>query len=258
MPYTDLLNILIKDSGLTVKEIAEKCSEYGAEITPPYISRLRNDKNNKAPSDKVSIALAKACGAKYEECLVLEAYLDRSPEILNEFFSQLKKLVVPLTMGVMENKITTQQQKEFEQIVDNLPVSTFIFDIVKENQAAKLKKEFGTAHLKAEIKGDTLNIRHEIEQNIGLVIADDGMKPQICKGDKVQFEFMEFEKLKTGDIICYTKKEIKNKIFARKIILNSPKKFSLMPINSDFTFETVNADDIIILGKVVRVISEIK
>lgn len=258
MAYTELLNVLIKESGLSIKQIAEKCAEYGTEITTTYISKLKNDENNKAPSDKVSLALAKACNAKYDECLVLEAYLDRSPEIINDFFYQLKKLVVPLTMGVLENKITTQQQKEFEKLVENMPTSTFIFDMVKENQGAKIKKELGTAHIKADFKGDTVNIKHEITQNLGLNISDDGMKPQICKGDRVQFEIKDYADYKTGDVICYAKKDIKNKVFVRKLIKNDNKTISLMPINSEFTFETINLNDVIILGKAVRVVSEIK
>lgn len=259
MAYTEMLNILIHDSGLTVKQIAEKCCEFGVDITTTYISKLRNDKNNKAPSDKVSIALAKACGAKYEECLIVEAYLDKSPKIINDFFNQFKKMVVPMTMGVLENKITSQQQKELEKAIENLPMSQFIFEIVKENMATKITKEYGAGHIKAIQKGEDFNIKQEITQNLGLPICDDGMSPQIRKGDKVQFEYKNLDELKTSDIICFSKKGTKDKVYARKIVISDNKKtITLLPMNNEYTFENANISDLMIFGKVVRVTTELK
>ena len=259
MAYTEMLNILIHDSGLTVKQIADKCSEYGVDITTTYISKLRNDKNNKAPSDKVSIALAKACGAKFEECLVVEAYLDKSPKIIMDFFNLLKKIVVPITMGVLENKFTTQEQKKLEKAVESLPMSQFIFEMVKENKGTQIKKEFGAGHIKAIQKGDDFNIKHEITQNLGLPISDDGMSPQIHKGDFVQIEYKSIDELKTGDIICFGKVKNKGKFYARKIVIGDNKKsITLLPMNNEYTFENTNVDDIVIFGKIVRVTTEIK
>lgn len=259
MAYTEMLNILIHDSGLTVKQIAEKCGENGVNITSAYISKLRNDTKNTAPSDNVSRAIAKACGAKYEECLIVEAYLDKSPKIINDFFNQYKKMVVPITLGVLENKITTQQQKELEKAVENLPMSQFIFELVKENMATKITKEYGTGHIKAIQKGDDINITQEITQNLGLVISDDGMFPQICKGDRVQFEYKNIDELTTGDIICFAKKRTKEKVYVRKVVIGESKKtITLLPINNEYSFENVNVNDLIIFGKAIRVTTEIK
>ncbi len=256
MAYTLLLNTLIENSGLTVKEIAEKCGEYGVEITATYISKLRNDENNKSPSDKVSKAIAKACNAKHEDCLVLEAYLDRSPSIVNEFFAELKKMIIPMTMGVFENKFTTQQKKNFEKLVDELPIADLIFEIVEQNRNTKITKMLGVANMKAEIKSDEVNIKHEISQNLGFVVYDDGMSPQIKKGDKVQISIVGIDELETGDIICYTK-GVKTKIFARKILISDKKNITLMPMNSEYKVETVKISDITILGKAVRVTTDL-
>ncbi|MEG1926686.1 MAG: helix-turn-helix transcriptional regulator, partial [Ruthenibacterium sp.] len=62
MPYTNLLNQLIQKSGMTAKEVAAKCQAAGANITPSYLSMIRNEKSARIPSDDVSIALAKALG----------------------------------------------------------------------------------------------------------------------------------------------------------------------------------------------------
>jgi len=85
MAYTALLNKLIENSGLTVKEIAERCTESGTKITAAYISTLRNSTDNRAPSSEVSKALAKVCGAKNENVLVIEAYLDTAPAELTVY-----------------------------------------------------------------------------------------------------------------------------------------------------------------------------
>ena len=162
-------------------------------------------------------------------------------------------------MGIFENKITSQQQKELEKAIENLPMSQFIFEMVKENMATKITKEYGSGHIKAVQKGDDINIKQEITQNLGLQISDDGMSPQIRKGDLVQIEYKPIDELKTGDIICLVKANNKGKVFARKIVISDNKKaITLMPINNEYTCETVNINDIIIFGKALRVTTEIK
>ncbi len=256
MAYTALLNSIIENSGLTVKEIAERCKQYDVDITPAYISTLRNNKNNRAPSDKVSKALTKVCGYKNEEALIIEAYLDNAPAVINKFFCEFKKTIIPTTLGMIENKVTSQQMKEFETIVDNMPMADFITEIAKSSM--KTIKGKGVSNIKT-ITEDTIKITQNINQAIGLPVCDDGMKPQIYKGNQVQFEFKEISEYKTGDIICYTKKGNSKNIYVRKLVLSGNKgNVTLLPINSEFTPETINFSDISVLGKVVRVISDIK
>lgn len=78
MKYADLLDKLIQQSGITAKDLAQKCQDLGIDITPSYISLLRNKEKNRVPSDDVSIALAKALG-KPDNYLVLEGYLEAAP-----------------------------------------------------------------------------------------------------------------------------------------------------------------------------------
>lgn len=257
MAYTTLLNSIIEQSGLTVKEIAERCKTYGADVTPAYISTLRNNKNNRAPSDKVSRAIAKACECQNEEALVIEAYLDSAPEIIQKFFDEVKKSVFPLVAGIFENKFTTQQAKELENLLQGIPMAQFVTEIA--NQGVKYQKNQGPFNVGIKSTIDNITITGEMNQNIGLPVCDDGMKPQICKGDIIQFEFKSIDDYKTGDVICYSKPIDKKKIYVRKIVIGSTKKeITLLPINSDFTPENVKPDEITLLGKVVRVTSEIK
>ncbi len=88
MTCNELIENLVNNSGLTHKEIANKCKEYGEPITANYISILKNDPS-KTPSDNVGIALAKACGAKYENIIVVQAYIDRAPNIIKQFLEYI-------------------------------------------------------------------------------------------------------------------------------------------------------------------------
>lgn len=256
MAYTVLLNMIIEDSKLTVKEIAERCKQYDVDVTPAYISTLRNDKNNRAPSDKVSRAIAKACEYKDEDALVIEAYLDSAPEIVRKFFEEMKKSVVPAMIGMFENKFTTQQIKEVETVFSQMPMAQFISEFANQNM--KYVKGNGAFNIKA-ISNDGTKVTQELTQALGLPVCDDGMKPQICKGNLIQFEYKELDEYKTGDIICYAKPNLKKNVFVRKIVVSDNKKqFTLLPMNSDYAPETVNIKDILIIGKVVRLIADVK
>lgn len=255
MPYTQLLNSIIDKSGLTVKEIAERCKGLNVDITPAYISTLRNAKTNRTPSDKVSRAIAKACNYTNTEALVIEAYLDGAPKPVKKFFDVIKKSIAPMTLGVFDNKLTSQQKIEFNTIIDEMPMADFVSEFSKKE--IDYEKPMGT-DMKI-ISNDEIKLTSEIKQALGFDVADNGMSPLINKGDKVQVSLIKADKIKTGDIICYAKNEKPSNQFVRKVVVSKSKKeFTFLPINNDYTPEIINAEDIIIIGKVVRVIAEIK
>lgn len=91
MTYTELLNELLDKSGKSQKEIADECTEkYEVKLTSTYLSGLKTSKG-KIASDEISRAIAKACNASYEEILVVQAYLDKAPEIIIEFVEAIRK-----------------------------------------------------------------------------------------------------------------------------------------------------------------------
>lgn len=255
MPYAQLLNTIIENSNLTVKEIAEKCKEFDVDITPAYISTLRNAKTNRTPSDKVSKAITMACNYANKDALIIEAYLDNAPEPIKKFFSIMKQSIVPLTLGAFDNKITSQQKREFNAVIDEMSMADFI----AEFSTQKIDYEKSKGLDMKIISDDEIKITNEIKQALGFDVADNGMSPLISKGDKVQVSLIKTEEIKTGDIICYAKKEKPSNQFVRKVVVSkSTKEFTFLPINNDITPEVIKIEDIIIIGKVVRVTSEIK
>lgn len=258
MPYTQLLNQMISKSGLTVKEIAERCTQSGAKVTPAYISTLKNDKNDRVPSDELSRAIAKACGAD-ENLLVIQAYLDKAPKEVSEAINSLKKFFSMGLMGFIENEFTTQEQKNIEKIADEMPMAEFVSLLAKTNEKLDIKKLPGPMSYKVTNQSDELIIKQTLSQAAGIAVSDNGMAPIINKGNKVTVEIKALKEYKTGDILCFTEKEAPKKILVRKAVFNGEgrKSITLLPVNAEFTPKTVNTDSLIILGKVKQIIVDL-
>lgn len=259
MAYTTLLNRLIDNSGLTIKEIADKCTELGEKVTPAYISTLRNDKSNRSPSPEMSRALAKACNYPYENVLCVEAYLDKAPYEFKAVLDLLREIMLTSTMTVFENTFTTEEQKQARKILKEFPMAEFICSLSQDKVKETIIKQQGAGKFKATHSAEDFKIQQTIAPT-GFPISDNGMSPQIEKGDLITLEAKEIKDYKNGDIICYIKSDDKKKIYARKVIFDgeSRKKITLMPINGEFMPEQLTTSKISIMGKVVTVIKAIK
>lgn len=106
MNYTEMLNQLIDKSGKMLKEIAEECQRDGVSLTNTYLSSLKTTPG-KIASDEISRAIAKACNAKYTEVLVVQAYLDKAPEIILEYLDAQRKCM-RLAEGFFTEDFTNQ------------------------------------------------------------------------------------------------------------------------------------------------------
>lgn len=91
MNYTKMLNKLITESGLSQKEICDKCKEQGEDVTTTYLSALKNT-DGKMASENISRAIAIACNSKYSEILVVQAYIDKAPTYIIEFFEEIREV----------------------------------------------------------------------------------------------------------------------------------------------------------------------
>ena len=256
MAYTQLLNTLIEQSGLTVKEIAERCVELGVDVTPAYISTLRNDKNNRTPSDKVSRALAEACNCKHKNILVVEAYLQNAPKEFNSILELFRSFIITSGMSMIENKLTSQDIKEADEMLKSFPMAELICELSEEQMLKGVKKGFGALNIKANKQFDDIRIRQEVAP-IGLPITDNGMLPLIKANDLVTIETLKFDEYKTGDIVYCFKNGEKKKAVARKIIIHN-NQITLLPINNEYAPEIVSLDNIVIIGKIIKVISKIQ
>lgn len=110
MNYTEMLNKVIDESGLKLKDIAEACQKEGVKLTNTYLSSLKTTPG-KIASDDISRAIAKVCKARYEDILVIQACLDRAPEALIRFI-EIKHGADLLGAEVMKLGIKTSEAND--------------------------------------------------------------------------------------------------------------------------------------------------
>lgn len=85
MGYKELLSTSISKSGLTLREISERCKKFNVNITPSYISQLQTGKQN-PPSEEVTKAISNVLNIDPTN-LIIEGYIEKAPEIIKYFFS---------------------------------------------------------------------------------------------------------------------------------------------------------------------------
>lgn len=257
MSYTKLLNQIIEKSGLTLKEIADRCTNDGVKITSSYISTLRNDTNNRAPSDDVSRAIAKACGCKHIDVLVIENYIDNAPESIKRIFDMLRDVSLFCSLSTVQNSFTADELKNANSVIEKMPLSELLLNI-SEIQITDMSKLFGAMNITTQFQDDTYNINTQLKQAVGLEINDDSMSPILSKGNKAVFEIKELKDFSDGDIIAFTEKDKDILIFRKIAFLNSEHtNFVMFPVNADYETKIYAADDVTIIGRVCQIISDI-
>lgn len=256
MPYIELLNRLISESGLTIKEVAEKCKESGQDITASYISMIRNSENKKIPSDDVSRALAKACKTKNEESLVIEGYIDKAPIEMISFFEKIRNLILNSDISIFREPLSIEEINIIKENFKKIPISDLIIEL--KNQDVNLNKLNSKVNASA-ISEEKINMLMELKQPKGLEVTDDSMFPIIPKGSKVVSEIKGMNEYKDGDILVVIVKENK-KLIIRKCIFNNKKrtKITLYGLVQEFQPVTFGLDEVSILGKVKTIIKEVE
>ena len=136
MPYAITLDRLIKESGMTAKDIAERCKDFGVDVTPSYISMLRNPDKKRVASDEISIALAKVLG-KPDDYMVIERFSDEAPEQFGNAIKNFYKVTYQIAI-----KMTGAQLPPFEDIVDKLPMAEMIYSLANTNIDSALTKQW--------------------------------------------------------------------------------------------------------------------
>lgn len=257
MPYTALLNKLIENSNLTVKEIAEHCTESGTKITAAYISTLRNATDNRSPSDDVSRALAKACGAKNENVLVIEAYLDKAPKEFSGLMSFVRNAVIETIAGAFENQFPKEMIDKVREQVQKMPVADLVISL-NEQETTDFTKQLGTLNITHDEKYTDWNLHAELKRAVGFEVKDDSMFPTIPKGSKVTLEMKTLPEYTDGDILAFIKKGEQDIQYRKVVFLDEEHNaFAMIPINSEYSTKTYTAKDVTVLGKATQVISEL-
>jgi len=251
MPYTQLLNDLIDKSGLSIKEIAERCSAHSQEITASYISLLRNTESKRIPSDDLSRALAIACNAKYDDLLIVEGYIDRAPKALAEFINMVRDSSISAASCMFVNQMSKQEMKSFQDVLSQQPMAEFIIETAQQPQAELEKGQGEIINLQGSLKDGDMQATIQFKTSIGLPVQDDSMHPTLSKGSKTILEVMKISEYKDGDILCFSKKGHKEFIYRKCVFIDGlHKKIAMLPMNTQFPSAVYSFKEIVILGKV--------
>jgi len=259
MPYAELLTKLIDDKGLTIKEVAERCSEQGKKITAAYISILKNPENKKTPSDDISRALAGACEAQYENCLVIEAYVDKAPEEFKVLLDTFRNSIMQSMTLLFSNNISEEEMVIILSKLKAMPMYEFIAlaSSVNEQQKVSSSKSGDLLNITTTMTEDNLKVIAELKQPEGFKVNDNAMEPLIPNGCMIFLEILELINYKNGDIILVKVKNSKAPIVRKCIFNNDKSTITLFAYNNQVEPQTLIVGQVSIIGKVKRIITDL-
>lgn len=242
--YSRLLAKIIAESGYSLKEIAEKCNAIGNGIDTTRLSKLQNGKLS-APSEKMSRDLARVCNVD-ERLLVIEGYLEKAPKEIIDTFVILKTNTILAGLRIFENNVTKEQFSLIKNELEKEPLADYIIEILdsKEDKISISSEGFDI---------NSKDFKFRIEEPIAIHIKDNSMFPIIPKNSKISLK-ME-EKYNNGDILALKINKQEN-IIARYVLFNN-ENIILTPLNKEFEQLIYKIDDVQIIGKVSRVITDI-
>ena len=176
MPYAATLDRLIKESGMTAKDIAERCKDFGVDITPSYISLLRNPKKGRVASDEISIALAKVLG-KPDKQLVLERCIDEAPEELSQVFHKIYKASAVFAAAASKRPLSSEELDSLDVLISQEPISDLILKLNEEYETDSLTQMANSFSGSKTVTGSKFSQQ--------LKMLDNSMHPIIKKNDVV-------------------------------------------------------------------------
>lgn len=148
MNYTDMLNRIIKDSGLKGVDIVSRCEKSGIKFTQNYLSVLRNTQG-KIPSDEVSKAIAEACNKNRPDILVVQAYLDKAPTKIIDFLQAIYDSSMQTTKNLIKVHLSEQhlsekeymiQKGELEKAIEKVTLADFICDNMNDTTNMQMEQ----------------------------------------------------------------------------------------------------------------------
>jgi len=242
MSYGKLLAKIVAESGYQYKEVIEECNKRGRHIDKSYFSRLLNDKVN-PPSEELSRMFADICNVDARK-LILEGYIDKAPKEIIDVLVSLKLMVYTFSSKIYENEITDDLLSDLKKKLEKEPLSDFILSLQDNLKDLKYMNNI-------EISENNFN--YKIEEPLALTITDNGLAPKITEGSKIILKLKST--YDTGDILAIKPNKEEN-IITRIAVLDN-ETITLIPLNKSYSKLTYNLQDITILGKVVKVITEI-
>lgn len=247
MSYAEMLNEIINESQLSLRQISKRCEGLNLKITPSYISQLKNGKLP-PPSEEVSLVLAKVCGSNKQAYLVFQGYMEKAPSMVKEYMlasSSLNKVMLE-SLCKATDKAFTEEMKNYIKGLDVLAALELSSEYVnsddptvRNNLVRQICLSCGDV-ADADTSGEIIN----------LFIADTAMSPYIPVHAYIYIMPTKIDLLKDRDIIAFYPDNRKVPTLRRIFFIKN--KILLIP--DDKSHETYFFDDmneIHYIGKVV-------
>lgn len=248
MPYSKLLRNVVADTGYSAKQIIDECNKRGRKIDKAYLSKLLNNKIP-PPSEEVSRLLANICNVD-ERLLVLEGYIDKAPKEIKDIFNSIRYMTTLSALNVFSNKLDKNMLEELEKEMNEEPISEFMVSFI-DTKANNIN--IMDSGMELSVVNDN-SLKLSLTEPMSLQVKDNSMFPMIPENAKISLKIED--KYKNGDILAIKVK--KQEDFIVRYALFNKDTVTLTSLNTkEFEPITYNEKDIIILGKVERVIVEI-
>lgn len=254
MPYSKMFQKIVNNTNYTNAEIAEKCKKLGVNVDRTYINKLFNGKSN-PPKEEISRAIAKVCNAD-ERLLVLEGYMDKAPKEVIETLRHLKLLSKLASLNIYDNlpQISKEQLEEqlqgYKTQLENETIADFMLEILDHKD---LDISLDNSSLSFSQTENNYNIN--FSSSIALPVNNNAMKPLIPQNSQINLSLKS--EYNNGEIIAFKLKGTEE-LFVRYMFLNnSDNTIMLTALNAEFKPIICKKDDILILGKVSKVIYDI-
>ena len=99
--YKEILDFMLKRSGLTLEEVAEQCRQHGVEMSASYLSKLRLG-HRPPPENHISRAIAKVCGHGHEN-LIDAANFEKTPVSVSQQLSMISTALNSIIQPVIDH-----------------------------------------------------------------------------------------------------------------------------------------------------------
>jgi hypothetical protein len=247
MNYAEMLDLIIGESELSLRQISKLCTQFDVSITPSYISQLKNGKLP-PPSPEVSLALAKVCNSKNQSQLVFQGYMEKAPDVIKEYMlasSQLNRIMLE-SLCKAENNTVSGEALDYLRNLDvlsSLEMSSKYIDSNNNVDPSELVREITLSSggvSKIQAQGDMINF----------FLGDTSMSPTIPVHSYIYILPTKLELLKERDVIALYPNNRKQATLRRIFFSND--KILLIPEDKAFQIYIVDSfEEIDYIGKVV-------
>ena len=245
MTYAEMLDGIIEQSELSLRQISKRCAELDLTITPSYISQLKNGKLP-PPSAEVSMVIAKACNSKEESRLIFQGYIEKAPDVIKEYMvasSELNKVMLEALYRQEGNQAMAEEARKYLKEMDILSTLQLSSQYVKDG-----KIEFNP-ELAKELTLASGGMAKD-ENMITMFLGDAAMEPTIPIHSFLYIMPTKPELLKSRDIILFNVYGKKQPLIRR--LYQERDQILLIPDDRSSEIFTIHAlDEIEYIGKLV-------